>query len=71
MSKSNRNHGSTSDGRNPFFLCQCVVERPCTYGLHEPYEPRGSRTDLWGAGGEIPPAYPVAMVVSVAGKGRA
>jgi hypothetical protein len=65
MSKSNRNHGSTSNGRNPFFLCQCMVERPCTYGLHEPYELRGSRTDLWGAGGETPPAYPVVMVVSV------
>ena len=24
----------------------------------EPYEPRGSRTDLWGTGGAIPPVYP-------------
>jgi hypothetical protein len=27
-------------------------------GRHEPYEPRGSRADLWGPGGEIPPGYP-------------
>jgi len=32
--------------------------RLCAYGLHEPYESRGSRTDLWGTGGEIPPVYP-------------
>ena len=25
---------------------------------HEPYESRGSRTYLWGTGGEIPPVYP-------------
>ena len=24
----------------------------------EPYEPRGSRTDLWGPRGEIPLGYP-------------
>ena len=24
----------------------------------EPYELRGSRTDLWATGGEIPPVYP-------------
>src|SRR5674536_33498 len=27
-------------------------------GRHEPNEPRGSRSDLWGAAGEIPAAYP-------------
>ena len=27
-------------------------------GRHEPYESRGSRADLWGPGGEIPPGYP-------------
>ena len=27
-------------------------------GWHEPYESRGSRTDLRGTGGEIPPVYP-------------
>jgi hypothetical protein len=27
-------------------------------GWHEPYESRGSRTDLWATGGEIPPVDP-------------
>ena len=27
-------------------------------GWHEPYKPRGLRTDLWGTGGEIPPVSP-------------
>jgi len=27
-------------------------------GWQEPYESRGSRTDLRGTGGEIPPVYP-------------
>ena len=27
-------------------------------GWQEPYESRGSRTDVWGTGGEIPPVYP-------------
>jgi hypothetical protein len=27
-------------------------------GWQEPYESRGSRTDLWETGGEIPPVYP-------------
>jgi len=27
-------------------------------GWQEPYESRGSRTVLWGTGGEIPPVYP-------------
>ena len=29
----------------------------------EPYELRGSRTDLWGTGGEIPPVYPATTVL--------
>jgi len=28
------------------------------YGWHEPCKPRGLCTDLWAAGGEIPPADP-------------
>jgi hypothetical protein len=59
MSKSIRNCGSTSDGRNTFFLCGVRPKGLATNGLHEPYELRGSCTDLWGAGGETPPAYPV------------
>jgi hypothetical protein len=31
-------------------------------GWHEPYESRGSRTDLWGTGGEIPPVYPATTI---------
>ena len=35
-----------------------VAERLQEGGWHEPYELRGSRTDLWGTGGEIPLVYP-------------
>jgi hypothetical protein len=35
-----------------------VAKRPQEEGWHEPYESRGSCTDLWGTGGEIPPVYP-------------
>ena len=45
-------------GRNPITLCRPGAERPQEEGWHEPYESRGSRTDLWGTGGEIPPVYP-------------
>ncbi len=31
-------------------------------GWHEPYESRGSRTDLWGTGGAIPPVYPAGQI---------
>jgi hypothetical protein len=40
--------------------------RLLAYGLHEPDESRGSRPDLWGTGGEIPPAYPAFHVITVA-----
>ncbi|MGB0093292.1 MAG: group II intron maturase-specific domain-containing protein [Solirubrobacteraceae bacterium] len=33
-------------------------------GRHEPYEPRGSRADLWGPGGEIPPGNPAIELAS-------
>jgi len=45
----------------PFSLRRLEVERLQAYGWHEPYESRGSRTDLWGSGGEIPPVYPAAL----------
>jgi hypothetical protein len=32
--------------------------RVMSLGQEEPYEPRGSRTDLWERGGEIPPRHP-------------
>ena len=31
------------------------------HGWHEPYESRGSRTDLRGTGGENPPVYPTVV----------
>ena len=58
MSELNRDYGSTSNGRSQFSLCRCEAERLHAEGSHEPYESRGSRTDLWGTGGEIPPVYP-------------
>jgi hypothetical protein len=45
-------------GRNCGIPCRRGVVRLLAYGLHEPDESRGSRPDLWGTGGEIPPAYP-------------
>ena len=35
-----------------------VLRSALLAGRHEPYESRGSRADLWGPGGEIPPGYP-------------
>ena len=35
-------------GRNPIDLYRLAAERPQEEGWHEPYELRGSRTDLWG-----------------------
>jgi len=49
-------------GRNPIALCRLGAERPQEEGWHEPYESRGSRTDLWGTGGEIPLVYPAEKV---------
>ena len=41
-----------------FFLRRLEAERLQENGWQEPYESRGSRTDLRGTGGEIPPVYP-------------
>ncbi|GFP37527.1 hypothetical protein HKBW3S44_01207, partial [Candidatus Hakubella thermalkaliphila] len=49
---------------NPIALCRLVAERLQAEGWHEPYELRGSRTDLWGTGGEIPPVYPAVLEVN-------
>jgi hypothetical protein len=40
-----------------FFLRRLETERFQENGWQEPYESRGSRTVLWGTGGEIPPVY--------------
>ena len=45
-------------GGTGFSLRRLEAVRPREKGWHEPYELRGSRTDLWGTGGEIPPVYP-------------
>ena len=45
-------------GRKRSSLRRPETERFEEHGWHEPYESRGSRTDLWGTGGEIPPVYP-------------
>ena len=37
------------------------VEMPMENSHHEPYESRDSRTVLWAAGGEIPPADPATI----------
>ncbi len=58
MSEFISSKGQPVVGRNLCFLCRLVVERLQEEGSHEPYESRGSRTELWGAGGEIPPVYP-------------
>ena len=41
-----------------FFLRRLEAVRLQENGWQEPYESRGSRTDLRGTGGEIPPVYP-------------
>jgi hypothetical protein len=48
-------------GGASFSLCRLEAVRPRENGWHEPYESRGSRTDLWGTGGEIPPVYPASQ----------
>jgi len=58
MSEPREGLGQPRMGSNLCFLCRLVVERLQAEGSHEPYESRGSRTDLWGTGGEIPPVYP-------------
>jgi hypothetical protein len=40
------------------FLRRLEIVRFQENGWQEPYESRGSRTDLWERGGEIPPRHP-------------
>ena len=44
--------------RSADFRRRLAVARWLGYGWDEPYKPRGLRTVLWAAGGEIPPADP-------------
>ena len=47
-----------SGGGAGFFLRRLETVRFQEKCWQEPYESRGSRTDLRGTGGEIPPVYP-------------
>jgi len=46
-----------------YFLHRLETERSQENGWQEPCESRGSRTDLWGRGGEIPLRYPTISVL--------
>ena len=50
--------GQPGDWEEPYRSTSAWSREAQAEGWHEPYESRGSYTDLWGAGGEIPPAYP-------------
>ncbi len=45
-------------GMNRAIMCRPVHESGREDGQQEPYEVRASRTVLWEAGGEVPPAHP-------------
>ena len=47
-----------SGGGAGFFLRRLETVRSQEKGWQEPCESRGSRTDLWERGGEIPPRHP-------------
>ena len=52
-------------GRSEFSLRRFEAVMFQRYGWHEPYESRGSRTVLWGTGGENPPVYPACATSTV------
>ncbi len=59
MSQLVASEGQPGNWEEPgFFLRRLEAARPQEDGWQEPYESRGSRTDLWGRGGEIPLRYP-------------
>ncbi len=47
-----------------YFLRRLEIVRFQENGWQEPYESRGSRTDLWEHGGEIPPRHPTHNLTS-------
>jgi hypothetical protein len=51
-----------SGGGAGFFLRRLETVRFQADGWQEPCESRGSRTDLRGTGGEIPPVYPTLYI---------
>ena len=59
MSQLAASDGQPGNWEEPgFFLRRLETVRFQEEGWQEPYESRGSRTDLRGTGGEIPPVYP-------------
>ena len=62
MSQLNESMANRTPGGARLFASPGIVRSPGN-GWHEPYESRGSRTDLWGTGGEIPPVYPAARCI--------
>ena len=52
-------------GRSTCSLRRLEAETSQGYGWHEPYESRGSRTDLWETGGETPPVYPAVFTLTI------
>ncbi len=59
MSQLAASEGQPGNWEEPgFFLRRLEAARFQEEGWQEPCESRGSRTDLWGPGGEIPPGYP-------------
>ena len=59
MSQLAASDGQPGNWEEPgFFLRRPETVRFRENGWQEPYESRGSRTVLWGTGGETPPVYP-------------
>jgi len=59
MSQLAASDGQPGNWEEPgFFLRMLETVRYQEDGWQEPYESRGSRTELRGTGGEIPPVYP-------------
>jgi hypothetical protein len=59
MSQLVASDGQPGNWEEPdFFLRRLETVRFQENGWQEPYESRGSRTDLRGTGGETPPVYP-------------
>jgi hypothetical protein len=59
MSQFAASDGQPGNWEEPgFFLRRLETVRYQENGWQEPHESRGSRTELRGTGGEIPPVYP-------------
>ncbi len=56
-----------SGGGAGFFLRRLETVRTQEEGWQEPCESGGSRTDLWGRGGEIPLRYPTISLMKAIG----